>query len=60
VPGAITGALILSFVSSSLVFFRVPINWNSFATGAVILFAVAADAALRRYRTSPRRQGLPG
>jgi ribose transport system permease protein len=60
VPGAITGALILSTVSSSLVFFRVPINWNSFATGAVILFAVAADAALRRYRTSARRQGLPG
>jgi ribose/xylose/arabinose/galactoside ABC-type transport system permease subunit len=51
VPGAIAGALILAAVTSALVFFRIPINWTSFATGAVILVAVAADAALRRYRT---------
>nr|BFE73017.1 hypothetical protein GCM10020092_063180 [Actinoplanes digitatis] len=51
VPGAIIGALILALVTSALVFFRIPINWTSFATGAVILVAVAADAALRRYRT---------
>jgi ribose transport system permease protein len=51
VPGAIVGALILAAVTSALVFFRIPINWTSFATGAVILVAVAADAALRRYRT---------
>jgi ribose transport system permease protein len=50
VPGAIVGALILAVVTSALVFFRIPINWTSFATGAVILVAVAADAALRRYR----------
>jgi ribose/xylose/arabinose/galactoside ABC-type transport system permease subunit len=50
VPGAIAGALILAAVTSALVFFRIPINWTSFATGAVILVAVAADAALRRYR----------
>jgi ribose transport system permease protein len=52
VPGAMVGALILSVVTSSLVFFRIPINWNSFATGAVILLAVVADALLRRYRAS--------
>jgi ribose transport system permease protein len=51
VPGAIVGALILAVVTSALVFFRIPINWTSFATGAVILVAVAADAALRRYRS---------
>jgi ribose transport system permease protein len=51
IPGAVVGALILAVVSSALVFFRIPINWTSFATGAVILVAVAADAALRRYRT---------
>ncbi|GGL00402.1 ABC transporter permease [Mangrovihabitans endophyticus] len=51
VPGAVVGALILAVVTAALVFFRIPINWTSFATGAVILVAVAADAALRRYRT---------
>jgi ribose transport system permease protein len=51
IPGAIVGALILAVVTSALVFFRIPINWTSFATGAVILVAVAADAALRRYRS---------
>lgn len=50
VPGAVAGALILAAVTSALVFFRVPINWTSFATGAVILAAVATDAAIRRRR----------
>jgi ribose transport system permease protein len=50
VPGAVIGALILAAVASALVFFSVPINWTSFATGAVILAAVAADSALRRLR----------
>jgi ribose transport system permease protein len=52
IPGAIVGALILAVVTAALVFFRIPINWTSFATGAVILVAVAADAALRRYRAT--------
>jgi ribose/xylose/arabinose/galactoside ABC-type transport system permease subunit len=50
VPGALMGALILSVVASSLVFFNVPINWTTFATGAVILVAVGLDAQLRRTR----------
>ncbi|WUD72744.1 ABC transporter permease [Streptomyces sp. NBC_00510] len=50
VPGAVIGALILAAVASALVFFDVPINWTTFATGAVILAAVAADSALRRFR----------
>ena len=48
-------------------FFRIPINWTSFATGGVILVAVAADTALRRYRasripspgTGPTEPGVP-
>jgi ribose transport system permease protein len=54
VPGAVVGALILATVTSALVFFRIPINWTSFATGGVILVAVAADTALRRYRAARR------
>jgi ribose transport system permease protein len=57
VPGALVGALILAVVTSALVFFRIPINWTSFATGGVILFAVAADAGLRRYRAAQRARG---
>ncbi|MET8137954.1 ABC transporter permease [Streptomyces sp. NPDC005251] len=47
VVGAVAGAMILAVVASGLVFFEVPINWTSFATGGVILVAVAADSALR-------------
>jgi ribose/xylose/arabinose/galactoside ABC-type transport system permease subunit len=49
--GAVAGCLILSTVASALAFFQVPINWTTFATGAVILLAVAADTLLRRFRT---------
>ncbi|MHA5051417.1 ABC transporter permease [Streptomyces sp. SD15] len=54
VVGAVAGAMILSVVAAGLVFFEVPINWTSFATGGVILVAVAADSALRR--TGRRRR----
>ncbi|MGW1026026.1 ABC transporter permease [Streptomyces sp. NPDC002577] len=54
VVGAVAGAMILSVVASGLVFFEVPINWTSFATGGVILLAVASDSALRR--TGHRRR----
>ncbi|MGH3319897.1 MAG: ABC transporter permease [Streptosporangiaceae bacterium] len=63
VPGAVMGSLILSVVASGLVFFRVPINWTTLATGAVILLAVALDAQLRRTRGRgflPRRLSLGG
>ena len=36
------GSLILTVVAAALVFFGVPINWTTFATGAVILLAVAS------------------
>ncbi len=60
VPGAMVGALILAVVTSALVFFRIPINWTSFATGAVILFAVASDAGLRRYRAAQQARPHEG
>jgi ribose transport system permease protein len=47
VPGAALGAALLGVVGSALAYFHIPINWNSFATGAVILAAVAIDSALR-------------
>jgi ribose transport system permease protein len=50
VVGAAMGSLILTVVASSLAFFHVPVNWTTFATGAVILAAVALDAQLRRTR----------
>jgi ribose transport system permease protein len=50
VVGAAIGAYLLGSVSSGLVFFNVPINWTSFATGAVIIIAVAIDSLLRSRR----------
>lgn len=58
VPGAAAGTLILGVVTAALVFFEVPINWTTFATGGVILLAVAAAPVLRRARARravPRR-----
>ena len=48
--GAVFGAILLSVVSSGLVFFNVPLNWSQFATGAVILIAVSLDSLVRRRR----------
>jgi ribose transport system permease protein len=50
VIGAVIGAILLSVVSSGLVFFNVPLNWSQFATGAVILVAVSLDSLVRRRR----------
>jgi ribose transport system permease protein len=52
VVGAMLGAILLSVVTSGLVYFNIPVNWSSFATGAVILVAVAVDSLLRRRRES--------
>jgi ribose transport system permease protein len=42
--------MILGAVTAALVFFEVPINWTTFATGGVILVAVGAAPLLRRVR----------
>lgn len=54
VCGSVLGAVILGTVASGLVWFGVPINWNLFATGVVILLAVALDSVLRRRRATTR------
>jgi ribose transport system permease protein len=58
--GAAVGAVLLSVVSSGLVFFDVPLNWTAFATGAVILLAVALDSLVRHRRRPERQPGLGG
>jgi ribose transport system permease protein len=52
--GAAIGAYLLGAVTTGLVFFNIPINWTSFATGLVIIVAVAIDSLLRSRRR--RRQ----
>jgi ribose transport system permease protein len=47
ITGAALGAALLGIVGSALAYFRIPINWNAFATGAVILVAVCLDSLLR-------------
>jgi ribose transport system permease protein len=54
VAGAMIGAILLGVVNSGLVYFDVPINWSAFATGAVILAAVALDSLVRRRRRGQR------
>lgn len=59
VVGAMIGAVLLTEVSAGLVYFNVPQNWSAFATGAVILAAVAIDSLVRlRGRRSQERGGL--
>ena len=55
VVGAMLGAILLSAVNSGLAYFDVPVNWSSFATGAVILTAVALDSLIRGRRAQPAR-----
>ena len=57
VVGAVLGAILLSAVNSGLAYFDVPVNWSAFATGAVILAAVALDSLIRGRRRH-RRTGL--
>jgi ribose transport system permease protein len=57
VVGAVLGSILLSAVNSGLAYFNVPVNWSSFATGAVILTAVALDSLIRGRRRH-RRTGL--
>ncbi|MGY1593846.1 ABC transporter permease [Geodermatophilus sp. SYSU D00708] len=54
IVGAALGAVLLGVVASGLAYFSVPINWNQFATGAVILAAVSLDSVVRRRRTAAR------
>lgn len=57
IVGAALGAVLLGVVGTGLAYFRVPIQWNQFALGAVILLAVTLDSFVRSRRRTPR-QGL--
>lgn len=54
--GAALGSILLGVVGSGMAYFNVPINWNDFATGLVILLAVALDSILRHAREGRRSQ----
>jgi ribose transport system permease protein len=56
--GAALGAILLGVVGTGLAYFRVPIQWNQFALGAVILVAVALDAFVRTRRARNSRPAL--
>ena len=57
VIGALIGVLIISTISSGIVFFGIDATWSTFVTGAVILIAVAVDQAIKaqRRRNAERR-----
>jgi len=48
--GAMIGAILLSAVTSGLVYFNINENWSQFALGAVILGAVSVDSIIRAGR----------
>jgi len=48
--GAMVGAILLSAVTSGLVYFNINENWAQFALGAVILGAVSVDSVIRAGR----------
>lgn len=52
VIGALIGALLISTIQSGLVQFGVNPNWSSFVTGAVIIAAVAFDAAVKKKKAA--------
>lgn len=60
VLGAALGALIIGTIRSGLVQFGVTSSWSQFATGAVIVGAVALDSFIRRRRdaSAERASGL--
>jgi ribose transport system permease protein len=58
VVGAALGSILLGVVGSGLAYFNVPINWNQFATGAVILAAVSIDSVVRRRRSARAGSGV--
>lgn len=56
VVGAVIGAVLLAVVSSGLVYFNIPANWSSFASGVVVLIAVAIDSLLRSRRRARKSE----
>ncbi|MGH2989888.1 MAG: ABC transporter permease [Solirubrobacterales bacterium] len=57
VVGALIGALIIATIRSGLIQFGVSASWTIFATGAVIIGAVALDALIKRRRAALAARG---
>jgi ribose transport system permease protein len=55
VIGSVLGVILLSTVTSGLVYFNIPVNWSQFVTGAVILLALGLDSAVRARRRRTRK-----
>lgn len=51
VIGALIGALIITTISSGIIFFGIDATWSTFVTGAVIVIAVVIDQLVRRQRS---------
>lgn len=50
VIGALVGSLIITVISSGIIFFGIDAKWSTFVTGAVIVLAVAVDQLVKRQR----------
>jgi ribose transport system permease protein len=48
--GAVIASILLTAVSSGLVYFNVPVNWSQAVTGGVTLLALAVDSVLKKKR----------
>lgn len=57
--GTIFGVLLLGLVSNGLVSVGVPANWQTLATGAIMIMAVSVDIVRRRARVLGRRTRDP-
>jgi len=51
VIGALIGALIITTISSAIIFFGIDATWSTFVTGAVIVIAVVIDLVVRKHRS---------
>lgn len=57
VIGAVVGVLIISVISSGIIFFGIDQTWSTFVTGAVTVLAVILDQIIRRQRNKRLQRG---
>lgn len=57
VIGALIGALIISCITSGIIFFGIDATWSIFVSGAVIIVAVAIDKLVRQHRLRRAARG---
>jgi ribose transport system permease protein len=57
VIGAVIGVLIISVISSGIIFFGIDQTWSTFVTGGVTVLAVILDQIIRRQRSKRLQRG---